>query len=127
MRQFEVRALYMYVTQHGLNWSHGIQKSDCCVHGGHLRSHFRSRWGQMSSNWSKTLKGRILKSLPFIWDVILCGLIFFIFFFRSPGGGRVQVNQAIKHPDFIELSKKNDKTMPNGEKNSQKSKQTFFS
>ena len=26
------------------------------THGGHLKSHFRSWWGQMTSNWSKTLK-----------------------------------------------------------------------
>ena len=30
---------------------------------------FRQQWGQVTSNWSKTLKGRILKSLPFIWYV----------------------------------------------------------
>ena len=38
-------------------------------HGGHLRSHFCSWWGQVTSNWSKTLKGGIMKSLPFIWYV----------------------------------------------------------
>ena len=47
----------------------GIRKSNCCGHGGHLRSHFRSWIGQMTSNCSKTLKSQILKSLPFIWYV----------------------------------------------------------
>ena len=38
---------------------------------GHI---FWSWWGQMTSNWSKTLKGRILKSLPFIWYVTWHGI-----------------------------------------------------
>ena len=41
---------------------------------GHLRSCFRSWLGQMTSKWSKTLKCRILKSLPFIWYVTWHGI-----------------------------------------------------
>ena len=44
-----------------------ISKSHCYGHGGHLRSYSGLWWGQMTSNWSKTLKGWILKSLTFIW------------------------------------------------------------
>ena len=64
-------------------WSHYISfnmsldmgyASHCCGHGGHLRSHFWSCWGQMTSNWSKTLKGRKLKSLPIIWYVTWHGI-----------------------------------------------------
>ena len=37
-----------------------------CVHGGHLRSHFRLWRGQLTSNWSNTLKVQIVESLSFI-------------------------------------------------------------
>ena len=87
------------------------KKSHFCGHRGHLRSHFRSWWGQMTfnyskvmkgqmtSNWSKKFKVQILESLPFIWIVTwhaitksLCccchgryvnspGFIFFLYFF----------------------------------------------
>ena len=48
--------------------------SHCCGHAGHLRSGFRSWWGQMTSNWYTTMKGQILKSLPFIWYVTWHGI-----------------------------------------------------
>ena len=52
--------------------------------------------------------------------------LFEFWFFCCPqgGGGSVQVNWAKKTPDFTEYSENMDKIMPNGEKKSQKSKQT---
>ena len=54
-----------YVTRHRL-WN--IQ---FCGHGGHLRSHFQSKRGQMTSNWTKILTGQLQDSLFFIWSVTL--------------------------------------------------------
>ena len=45
-------------------------ESHFCGHGSHLRSHFRSWCGQITSNLSKTLKGRILNSFDMSLDMV---------------------------------------------------------